>query len=366
MKQQAEERCPCCGERQPHGLFAIHPAIEYPLVVELAQRNGETAETIEHDGLLVHNGRWFLQARLNLPVRRADSPLAMRIWIEINDAQIDAVRTVRDKQRRQVSGLAQIACELPGFVGSIGSPCRFRLRAGQHEATIVAVSDRRISDIAEDSSHDQLAELYRLVWGNPDPLVSPQESLRDAARAGWQQMIGRACYVNPVDPPPALAGSPEVELLVSPPLDTGEPAFLATIGAAEAVAAGSDLIEIGAWIRNPSADVIRCFSEFSYLTRSHSWESFAGRLLMEQDTIPDTDEALVAWFLTEPWWTDQAVATADDGRTIKLVVAIPLHAEEVNYAGVFGLEALHQELQMTSEDLTDLDRGPAATLAREL
>jgi hypothetical protein len=358
--------CPCCGKRKPLGLFDVLPALQAPLAVQQALESGvERSEIKEREGLLSFAGRWFLCCDMRLPLGRFDSPLGMRVWIELSAEQIEAVQSVRAGERRQASGQAQLACELPGFAGSIGAPCRFRLRSGEREARLITVSDKRLLSIPDDADHEQLAALYRRIWGNERSLVAADPELRAAVEQRWRDLIARAAYTSAVVPPPSLAGTEPPELLVSPPLDTGSPAFMGTIGVAEAAVGAARRVEIAAWINNPSEAVVRCFGEFSYLSRTHNWSDYEDELMHERTAIPDTDGAFTAWLITSPWWIEAKRLHVEE-HNVTLLAAIPLHAQEVNYAAFFGVDRLRQELELSDEDLSDLNRGPVISLAHEL
>lgn len=359
------KQCPCCGQDKPLGLFDLRPQINLPLPVEVAAQSGaDERDVLRHRDVVGFADRWFLNCEASLPLGRLDSPIKVGLWIELSPQQLQAVQAVRRGERRQASGRAHLACELPGFAGSIGALCRYRIRAGDELAQIVDISDRRLALIPEDAGHETMAALYRRLFGNTEPLADAQALRRALAEASLRQQVGRAVYDSEITPPPQLAGVEPAKLLVSPPLDTGEAAFMATVGCADWAPDGHEPVEIAAWLRNPSNQLIECFSEFAYLSRMNSRPITSNYVVRERRPIPGTDDSFVAWMLVDPWWlsADEGVVRLDGG--VRLLAAVPLYPSEVEYAKVFGTEDLASELMMTSEDLTDLNRESVAALPR--
>ena len=301
-------------------------------------------------------GRFFLQAELPLPLRREDTPVVLDVWIEVLEDAARGMRAVAEGERRSFSGRAILASDVPGFPGSAGSVCRIRFRGGS--LRIIDCGDSRIASLPSDMEHEAMAALYRLVWGNPEPLRPVRWDLREAVEADLQKRLGGRCQTKLVSPPPRIAGMDPGEVLVSPPLDTGRPAFLSTVGCSDVADSGGRHYEITTRLQNPSDDLVRCFGEFVYLARMNPHALLPGQIVPERKPIPDSNGKMAAWVLLAaeggPW-----EPTKTERGYVEYLQALPLMPVEVSFAGAFGVEKLEEVLQNSGEDLTSLKRLPS-------
>ena len=139
---------------------------------------------------------------------------------------------------------------------------------------------------------------------------------------------------------------------MSPPLDTGRPAFLGTLGCSDREDDDGTSYEIIALLQNPSEDVVLCFSEFAYLSRMNPNNSLLGQVVPEGKPIPDSKEQMAAWLLV-PW---EEIEARGEVRYLR---AVPIQSVEMSFASAFGTESLWDVLRSSGEDLTSLLRRPA-------
>jgi hypothetical protein len=302
-------------------------------------------------------GRHFIPVQMPLPLGWTDSPIQLRLWIEIVESDVQGIRSVLTGERRSFSSSGTMACDVPGFPGSIGSPCRYRYRGHGQEAQITFCADRRIDDLDEDPGHAGMAALYRRIWGNDTPVKDFDPDLQQAMVEGWGHWLGRQAYARDVGPPPQMAGMNPGKVIVAPPLDTDQPAILATIGCSDLPGAGNRHYELTCAVRNPSDDFISCFGEFAYLTRMNRTPIGPSAIVPERRGIPDSDD-MVAWLLADPWWDEPAPENVLDGKQIEHLIAVPIYATEMAFAAMYGPEALMRAFRDIDPDLASLNREP--------
>jgi hypothetical protein len=358
----SEELCPCCQQPATPGLFEHRPVVATPLAIErLSDIAGEPVG-VEDEPFLTAYGRWFVPCEVFLPLG-SKSPVQIRVWLEISESDVRNIRAVIRGERRSFSSAAPSGCDFPGFPGAAGSLCRYRIRSGQEIPEMTSCSDSRISEIPDVLDHQGYAALYRRIWGNEDPLPEVNYLARHQVRSDWQEWLERRTYSRLVAPPPRLAGMEPAEVLVAPPVDTNEPALLVTVGCSDVPGDNNRYYEMSCQIRNPSEDFIRCFGEFSYISRMNPSRIGPGAVVPERTSIPDTDEEMVAWLLAWPWWEPSSPETRVLGDSISYLTAIPLYSVEAAYAAFRGTEELLRAFIDQDPDLASLDRQPVVSEA---
>jgi len=359
--------CPCCGKPLPLGLFSKHYEAGFPWAAERIEQDGELSaeisDALADGGLVEIAGRFFVRAEMPLPVSLPESPVRARVWVEI-PADNAALLLVTGPQGVASAGEGHLASELPGFPGLIGSPCAWELPAGANELVIRWCADERIDQLPEHPDHDQLAGIYRMLWGNPGPVVPDDPELRAAVISHWHETLERPLYRKPIEPPPMLSGYRAPELAVGPPLDTGGDAVLATIGCSEQPGPAGERVEIVGWADDPSEEFIRSFSEFCFISRLSDEPLGHGRVVPERRVIPGT-EGMHGWLLVDPPLLGEErhervgeVIPSPSGE-VKVLAAIPLHPAEMALAAGMGPKALFDLFERTGHDPLDLAREPA-------
>lgn len=357
--------CPCCGKPLPLGLFA--KAFEAPSswAVSQIEEEGEyvahASDALADEGLIEIAGRFFARAVLPLPLSLPESPVRARVWLEI-PGDSAAILLVTSPQGMATAGQGQLASDLPGFPGISGAPCSWELPVGSDELVIRWCADERILSLPKRPNHDQLAALYRRLWGNPNPITPDDPQLRAAVIAHWHEALGRPLYRQPVEPPPMLAGYRAPELAIGPPLDTGGDAVMATIGCAEEPNPDGGRVEIVAWAADPSEKFIESFSEFCFLSRLSSEPLAHGRVVPERRVIPGT-EGMHGWVLLDPALLGgperELVAgpiRSPEGEEVQVLAAVPLYAPEIALAVGMGPRELLELFERHDVDPLDLKR----------
>lgn len=352
------EKCPCCGKEIVAGTFEYQPVAIKPLAVEWAEESG-SANAEEKSDLLGMSGRWFVRAEAPLPLGMKNSPVRPVIWLEIGESLASSIYDLRSGNRSRVSGPATLACDLPGFPGSVGSPARFRIRNQGEPAEVVSVSDQRIASLPEEPTHEQILDIYRYMWGAEKDGRQPDSSQRERFFAWWENMLGRTVHRRLVQPPPRFSGIEPGEMLFSPPLDTGGVAVMATLGCSDLPE--SEKKEIACWVRNPPERFLEIFSEFVYISRMNQKPLRSGYIVPEKEILPD---GFSGWLLCDPWWIHEReslyLPPSESGPSIEVLGAMPLYPVEMAYATMFGPDKLIEELQDSGVDPTDLGRDPVA------
>lgn len=339
-----EDMCPCCLRQEASpGLFEKMPESEKPVLLQ-----GREQEIDDSGEVLESAGRFFLLAKMPLPFHRESTPIVPEVWVEVSEQAAGKIRDVLLGERRSYSGAAQLATDLPGFPGTAGSPCRLRFRK---EGEVIDCTDTRISTIPADLDHQEMAALYRILWGNDNPVPAARHALRKEVRQALHNHVSQRSYTRQVEPPPQLAGIDPGEVLVFPPLDTGKPARLYTVGCSDVEDGRGGVYEIATFLQNPSDELVRCFGEFVYLSRMNPAAPLPGQVVPERNPIPDSDGRMIAWILLYPW--DFGFVSG----SVNYICAIPLLDREVAFAAIHGSERLAEELRASSEDLTALRRG---------
>lgn len=347
-------KCPCCNGQIAWGLFAYTPRVAAPLALaELLSEH--QAEARCADGVALLHGRAFVECRGTLPLHQADSPVAVQVWVELREQQFGEFAAARAGRKKPMRTFAHLACDWPGFPGSVGAPVL--VEADRDSARIVHCADQRIMEIGRRRklAHDEFAALYRQVWGGEGDPAQADDRLRAAAVDAFTGYAGAALYCHPVEPPPRFAGVEPAAVLERPPHDTGAEVLLATVGIAEATE-GARAVELVGWMRNPSAQFQRAFSELCYWSRRSSSALKDGTVIANEAALPQTAE-LTSWLVCEPWWTDVALPRVDvDGRSLEFLAAVPISRAEQQWAERRGSGELLSRLRLAGDELFDLQR----------
>jgi hypothetical protein len=351
--------CPCCGKDEEN-IFLHQPYALQPLALQWSREESEIVVRQEESGI-VFLGRYFLQADIPLPLKRKDSPIVPRVWIEVSEEVFYSLKEVYSGAKRRMSAGGVLACDIPGFPGTVGSPLRFRLLSPTSEIEIISLADSRIEAIGDDLSHNEMVSLYRKTWGNTGyvPRVSLQR--RSEVSKAWEEYLGTSLFSRETETPPQLAGLPPGEVLLAPPLDTNRKAVFCTVGCSDVRQSNGRRVEIASWIRNPPDDFIRCFGEFAYLSHLNPQIIAPGAVIPEQNPIPGSQGQMFGWILVIPWWVEEDSFFVDD-QEVSILAAIPLLASEIRFAAMIGVDNLLSELENTDVDIYSLLRDAAVTV----
>jgi hypothetical protein len=123
---EGAKTCPCCGEEIPLGLFARDAKVILPAAVALMNDAGHPIEHCFGDQIILASSRWFVRCMATLPLDWDESPVRAWAWAEVD--QVVAVR-LGHLMAGEASGLEAsgvLACDVPGFPGTIGSRVALR------------------------------------------------------------------------------------------------------------------------------------------------------------------------------------------------------------------------------------------------
>lgn len=354
--------CPCCGERPAiPGLFSKVKVSGYPVVLGALGRAGSsyTIQKINSE-VWVILGRFFVQAYAGLPLGRRESPIRISTWIEIDALTADRVIDAISGWGEAVEAQGRLAVDLPGFPGSLGTEATFQVFTGD-AVELIGCDDARMLAIPPALDHDQMASFYRLIWGNANPVPDADLSLRGAVKSHWHEHLEHPFYPQSVTPPPQLAGIRPPELLVCPPLDTDEPAMLATVGCSEHPDSQGELVELVTEIRNPSEEYIDLFSIFTWFSRTGRGPFCHGAAMVPEAELPGNSD-MVGWLLRDPQClTDAACSIHHQGSTVRVLEAVPIDKYELVFLQAEGSSALASMLELV--DTTDLHRPSVSPIA---
>jgi len=356
--EASEQLCPCCGHRLlPPGLFSANPDLPTPLPLQHMLDADELGTSLLEDEVLFSCGRFFARAELPLPLTRLDTPIRVKGWVEIDKDIFDELVDISEGQLNHLRAAATLACDIPGFPGSLGAKVMIERIYGVSATMIISCADGRIGSIPGDLGHDDMAALYRCIWGNEDEVAEADPELRKRVGYALQEFIDRPTYRKKMTPPAGLAGIEATDVIIAPPLDTGEEAILATVGCSDTAVATGSPVELIAWVRNPSDGFIRSFADFGYLSRLNDNPIRTGMIVPENPSIPDTDDRMAGWLLWSSDRLKKVVGIKDtEGRTVQLLEAIPLYEIEMVFAQAFGSDTLMRHLEESETDLSDLTR----------
>lgn len=346
------ESCPCCGKDKPMGLFDALPCPPLPDPVARMLSTGMVFNYFSDNQVMVF-GRLFIRIFATLPLDNPLSPLQIGSWVEISGLDVEKVMRRKAKKKLKLSG--QLASDLPGFPGSIGSYCEVECAPESVDFRLVYCDDERIRSLVGPLSHEQMASLYRRCWGNWTEPKPSDESLRRAARGGWKRLMGREPIVKRFAPLPALSGIDAAELLIFPPLDTGGTARLATVGMAEAAPTPGELM---CRVIDPPPEFVNSFAEFLYAPRMSMIDLTEGNLIGERQMIAGTN-SMCGWLIEE----EVGQCPLPGAEPLRLLAALPLHIAEMAFAERNGVKALREALADSagSKTLTSLNREPIIT-----
>lgn len=348
--------CPCCGINLPAGLFSQIQIAQAPSVVMVA--GSEPAERVGR--MLRFNGRYFLSAIAALPLHWPGSPVRAAIWVELDltDAERVADLDSDPEPAEEFTCRGSLACDIPGFPGTLGSRCEFSVTAASPAAQLLGCSDVRISSIPVQPTHDELVRLYRGMWGQTQEVIPEDESLREAVSNYWKRMFSDKNLTSmDVTPPPSLSGIKPPKLILAPPQDTGYQSVLMTVGCAEGAQASGEGAELITWVRDPENEFIDCFGEFLFITRSNSRPVSAGTVVPERRPIPGTGKRMRGWLITKPWWIELP-DLEHASETVSMLAAIPLHEPEMVMIAASGEQSVIERFKEKGVDVSDLKRDP--------
>lgn len=351
--------CPCCNQPLPAGLFSRIAAVEAPLPVARALGSLAGAETALDQGMIALHDRFFVACQATLPLHEMLSPVKVEVWVELDAQQFGFFLDVRRGRRSHLEAHAHLACEWPGFPGSLGAPVYLEWH-GEGLPRILHCVDRRISEVGRRKGtfgHDDYVRLYRQVWGGPLEIAEANASLRQAVIETLHQLAGRRqVFLRPVEPPARFAGIEPAAIVFQPPLDTGSEALLGTVGIAEAMEK-NPRVELVSWVCDPTEEFQRSFGELAYWSRDRRPDLRDGVIIVEEGGVPATD-SMSAWLVCEPWWRGlPRVESGDD--VVDLLTAVPIAREEQRFAERKGPQALLSRLADSSINPFDLGRVSA-------
>jgi hypothetical protein len=360
ISDQAHPRkCPCCGDILPLGLFAHHARVLLPKAIFEMNRVGYPLEHCYEETILSAAGRWFVAVDATLPLDWDESPVRVLVWLEVDQRYADRVGSVLAGERSGIDGSGVLACDIPGFAGTMGARGLFRIESGWSRPRLLSVHDARIRRLHGYGGHEGLVELYRRCWSEGASIyVAPAHlALRATVGNAWRALIDRPTFRSPIEPPPRLAGIHPAELIIAPPIDTGGLLCAATLGNAEANP--KQAVELSVFAYDPSDAFLRCFAEFCYWSRGTSTPLRYGTIVADQH-IPDGE--MEGWLLCWPWWISDEWKRAEvyyaDVR-VQLLTAIPVYSDEIAYARRRGIRALRHHLEESGLDVADLKRASA-------
>jgi hypothetical protein len=336
--------CPCCGKEKALGLFEKTPRIELPLAVQVMIESHQLADTnLSRSEPILACGRFFLPVSASLPLHQAKSPVSSKTWIEVDEA------IYRDYLNETLTSCqGRLAADIAGFPGSIGAEVECSKGS---ELEILKCADKRLSALPRSPDHQDYVRLYRQAWGNTETPEPANHELRQVIVDYWQTSLKRKGHRHQIEPPPFLAGIDPAQVMILPPLDTGEKALLSTIGCAEAPMHGTRL-EVVSSVYDPSSNFINSFGEFAYLSRVKHEAPSPEMIITEKEAIPGTKE-MSAWLLRD----SSRPGPSYRNQQIKLLKAAPLTVDETAFAAQFGGRELIEALDTAKADLSDLGRN---------
>ena len=346
----APRPCPCCGSPLPLGLFSETAEVALPDPVAQMRAARVSDEQVSGQHVIIAGQRTFLRAAASMPLDNPASPVRVRVWAEVDDGAMLALSQAAETgASARVTG--RLACEWPGFPGSLGSQVTVQSAPAGELPRIVGARDHRLRALKGALSHEHYMLIYRALFGGSAPVTDADLSLRAVTAAAWRDLAGRPTFTREIAPPAALAGIQPARLVIAPPLDTGATALIATVGIAEA--AGERAVELAAWVRDPGAGFVDSFGEFCYLSRQMPAPE-DGAVMREQPHIPDC-ENMVAWMFCRPWWADTPPVT-HAGREVTLLAAVPIRERELEFAQGYGPRELAGRLELYDVDVADMHR----------
>lgn len=335
--------------------------MEAPLAVARSVNSLPDAAAALAQGVVALHDRFFVLCDATVPLHYAASPVKVQVWAELQAEQFAHVLDVLKGERKHFDGYAHLACEWPGFPGSVGSPVYLKLdaEAGARPRVIHCV-DRRIAEIGRRRrlEHEDYVKLYRRVWGGPEDVVDADIRIRQAVIDTLHELAGhRQVFLKPVEPPARFAGIEPAAILFQPPFDTGTEALLGTVGIAEAMP-GESRVELVSWVCDPSDEFQRSFGELAYWSRSSRNILRSGVLIVEEGGVASSDDK-TAWLVCEPWWRERLPEIHVEDARIELLAAVPISREEQSFAERKGPRELVGLMQSSDVDIFDLKRKSA-------
>ena len=360
--------CPCCGLPITTGLFESQRLVNTPVALE-ALSLSDQADEIEtrQGGALTVNGRSFLPANISLPLFRHESPVGAVVWVETAYHVGDDLLRFVEQKLAHFSASASLACDIPGFPGTIGALVTIEAWQGEDIPRITWCSDMRVLMIgrSDDFGHNDLVRLYRRLWGGSGETPPDNPILREAAQKAVEQHSGRS-YAKPVGAIGRYAGITPPQILVRPPLDTGGEARLATVGIAEGMK-GPRKVELVTATKNGGHAFEKSFGEFCFWSRREQNPPLDNGIIIpeNQGGIPEHPN-MAAWLILENFETEEGPLCPPPSEAGQAVIdylaAIPITREEFAFAHHFGVAELTTRLEDSGADVTDLGRESCVSL----
>ena len=339
-----------------------------PVALEALSMSDQASEVEAHQGgVLTVNGRSFLPANISLPAFWHDSPVGAVVWVETAYHLGDDWIRFADLQLERFSASGTLACDVPGFPGTLGSIVTLEAAKDDAVPHITWCSDMRVLMIgrADGFGHDDLVRLYRRLWGGTGETAPDNPLLREAALRAIEQHNGHF-FAKPIEALGRYAGIKPPQILVRPPLDTGGEARLATIGIAEGMR-GPRKVELVTATRNGGPAFEKSFGEFCFWSRREQNPPLdAGLIIPEnQGAIPEHPN-MAAWLILEDFETGEGPLCPPPSEVGQAVIdylaAIPITREEFAFAHQRGVPELVAKLEASEADVADLGRDSCVTL----
>jgi hypothetical protein len=359
-KNRQVRLCPCCQQELLPGLFERERVVPEPAQRVLLRQSGDIFEEHFYGSLLVIYNRFFVQARISLPVYWEDSPVKCRLWVELSGPDATEILSALEGRRGLYRAVGRLANDIGGFVGSLGSEAIVEARPGEELSRIVSVSDERILNLGSEErlSHESLATLYRRLHGGRGYVAPADQALRKSVREHIKTHIGGYWIEREVMAPAHLAGIVPPILMIRPPHDTGDELVLATVGNSEDTLGGKryELLTVS---RSQSQRFEHSFQEFCYLSRHIDDDVVIddGSLIPELGgQIPGT--LMCAWLAV----THLRLASGKEivpepldfyPFTVDFRVVIPITRSEMSFCQIYGGRRLQEMLFDSGVDLTD-------------
>lgn len=314
-----------------------------------------------NEGVIVVHGRYFVSCDATVPVHVPSSPVKVRVWAELTEVQFGAYVGFTGGKRTNFEAFASLACDWPGFAGSVGSPILVAAGGDDPRPRIKHIADLRVQEVGRRGQlcHDEYAALYRKSFGGPSEVVGADGALREAIIAALHGWVDSPVFVKPVEPPARFAGIEPAAVVLSPPADTGAQALLGTVGISEAMP--GDGVELMVWARDPTDEFQRAVGDFCYWSRQSKQPLREGTVVTESLVVPSTND-MTAWLVCEPWWLEHPLPAAyGSGKRVDFLSAVPISRNEQRFAERRGTRELADLLERRDVDISDLRRDSAVS-----
>jgi hypothetical protein len=354
-----DRNCPCCNRELPPGLFARVACVEAPVAVARTLGSLDGADGAISQGMIALHDRFFVACGATLPLHDQSSPVKVEVWAELDAQQFGHFLEAKKGKRRYLQAHAHLACEWPGFPGSVGAPIYVEWDAEHYSMpSVIHCVDRRISEVGRRGGfeHEDYVKLYRQVWGGPRDIANADERLRLAVIDALHELADRRqIFLKPVEPPARFAGIEPAAIVFQPPVDTGSEALLGTVGIAEAMA-GNERIELVSWAQDPSEEFQKSFGDLAYWSRAPHPSLRDGVIIVEEGGVPAAHD-MSGWLICSPWWRERDLPRVRvEDTIIDLLACVPISRNEQRFAEKRGPQALISKMASSDVNIFDLQR----------